>query len=285
MIKSKRGTCRVGLFGTAVEIEYNNDEARELIHFLFRDLSPDGAPVSNRRFDVIMVGKPARISLWQEEKQLYFGESKHALASILVNEILYECIVNNSADQALHAAALACGDKGILLPGKSGSGKSSLAAWLTVWGCTYLTDELVLLSPEGLIRSFTRPFTLRQPTLAALTPTVHIDQAECFVGEAGTMVPHRCLNPRWAASTPRLCCLVFPKFIEHHPATLTKLTNAQGCMQLMGCYVNARNFAGHGFSELAGFVREVPSYELKFGSFSDVMQVLLPLLEQEQHDQ
>lgn len=281
MINGHRGIYTVGLFGRTVEIAYNNEEARDFIHFLFQDLPPDDAPISSRRFDVLFVGKPARMSLWQEEKQLYFGESKHALAYILAGEILHECIVDNSADQALHAAALACGDRGILLPGKSGSGKSSLAAWLTSRGCTYLTDELVLLSREGLIGAFTRPLSLRHPTVAALSSSVHIDAAECLMGEAGSMVPHRCLNPWWAASTPRLSCIVFPEFIEDHPATLTRLSKAQGCMQLIGCYVNARNFAGHGLSEIAGLARDVASYTLKFGHFSDVMQVLQPLLEPE----
>lgn len=275
---SERKTCRVGLFGITVEIEYNNDEARDLLHFLFQDLPQDEGPVFGRRFHVLMVGNPVRMSLWQEDRQLYFGDSKHALASILANEILYECIVNNSVDQALHAAALACGNRGILLPGKSGSGKSSLAAWLTAKGCTYLTDELVLLTREGYLRAFTRPLTLRPPTMAALTPSVHIDQAECLMGEEGTMVPHRCLNPRWSASTPRLACVVFPEFIAHHPATLTSLTSARGCMQLMGCHVNARNISGHGFDHLAEISRRVDFYSVKFGNFSDVLQVMQPLL-------
>lgn len=128
---------RAGLFGTTVEIEYNSDEAGAFLHYLFQDLPPDEAPLSDRRFEVLFVGKPTRMSLWYEERQLYFGVSKHALASILAGEILYECVVNNKVDLAIHAAALTCGDCGILLPGKSGSGKSSLAAWLTAEGCTY----------------------------------------------------------------------------------------------------------------------------------------------------
>lgn len=280
MVKGN-GTYIVGLFGRNVEIEYNNDEARELIHFLFQDLRPDEAPCSNRRFAVLMVGKPVRMSLWQGEKQLYFGESKHALATILANEILYECIVDNDVDLALHAAALVCGEEGILLPGKSGSGKSSLAAWLTTWGCTYLTDELVLLSPEGLVRAFTRPLTLRQPTVVALGPAVQSAKTPCLCGEEGVMVPHRCLNPRWSPATPRLSCIVFPEFIQHHPATLTRLTSAWGCMHLVGCCVNARNISLHGFDKLSALSRNIAFYALKFGDFSNVLNVLQPLFEPE----
>jgi hypothetical protein len=273
----------IGLFGISVEIEYNCQEAGDFLHFLFQDLPPDDGPVSGRRFEILFVGKPLQMSLWQEERKIYCGASKHALAYILTNTILFECIVDNSDHQALHAAALTHGNTCILLPGKSGSGKSSLAAWLTARGSTYLTDELVLLSGDGVIHPFTRPLSLRQPTVAALSPYVHIDEAECLVGEEGTMVPHRSLNSQWAVSTPRLSCIVFPQFIDNHPATLTRLSNALGCMRLLGCYVNARNFTGHGFSELAGQVRNIAAYELKFGNFSDVSHVLQPLLESDRY--
>jgi hypothetical protein len=128
MIDDKCGTFRVGLFEIGVDIDYNSDESRELIEFLFQDLPRSESAVSGRRFEVLIVGKPAKMSLWLGEKQLYFGESKQALAHILVNEIVYDCITNNNNDHAIHAAAFCIGDRDVMMPGKSGSGKSSLAA-------------------------------------------------------------------------------------------------------------------------------------------------------------
>lgn len=264
-----------GLFGRNVEIEYNCKAAGDFIDFLFQDLPPGDGPTAKRRFELLFVGKPVRMSLWEGEKRIYFGESQHSLAYILANEILRECIVDNNVDQAIHAAAVICNGMSFLLPGKSGSGKSSLAAWLTLQGCTYLTDELVLLSRDGLINAFTRPLSLRQPTVDALSGgATNLDLTECIVGAEGAMVPHRLLNPQWSATTPQLSCMIFPEFIDNQPATLNKLSSAQGCMQLLGCYVNARNFAGHGFSELAGICRNVAAYELKFSSFDGLSEVL-----------
>ncbi|MDK9707816.1 MAG: hypothetical protein OEL83_12275 [Desulforhopalus sp.] len=268
----------VGLFGRNVEIEYNCKEAGDFINFLFQDLPPGDGPTAKRRFELIFVGKPVRMSLWEGEKKIYFGESAHTLAYILANEILHECIVDNNIDQAIHAAAVLWGGKSILLPGKSGSGKSSLAAWLALQGCTYLTDELVLLTQDGLIGAFTRPISLRRATIKALSGgTIGLDLSKCIAGAEGAMVPHRLLNPRWSAATPQLSCIIFPEFINNQPPVLTRLSKAQGCMQLLGCYVNARNFSGHGFSELAENCRNVVSYELKFGSFAGLREVLDPV--------
>ena len=282
MIKKDYGTYRIGLFEIDVEIDYNSTESRELIDFLFRDLPAQGAPLSPRRFEVLIVGDPSRMSLWAGEKQLYFGQSKHALAHMLVNEIIYDCIINNYKDHAVHAAAFCIGNRGIIMPGKSGSGKSSLAAWLTVFfgtqGCSYLTDELVLLSKTGRIRSFTRPISLKSPSCEALGKHIPRNNDENLAGQPGVMVPHRSLTGHWTAITPMLDTLIFPEFIKDHPASLTRLSGARSCLRLMECFVNARNIQDHGFKELAELTRSTKSFELKYGSFADLPAILQPVL-------
>ncbi|OQX20516.1 MAG: hypothetical protein BWK76_01090 [Desulfobulbaceae bacterium A2] len=275
------GVCQVGLHGRTVEIISNNAEARCFLQFLFGDLPPQGAPVSGRRFEVLFAGRPARLSLWHDDQQLYFGESPYELATQLVNEVLYECTVDNDSVHALHAAALNCGGRGIVLPGTSGCGKSSLAALLSasVRGCAYLTDELALLASDGTIRAFTRPLALRPAALGALADHVRLAPEACLVGEQGAMVPHRCLNPDWNASTPHLDCLIFPHFEADRPAELIRLSPAQACMQLMGCQVNARNLAGHGLQALAGLARQTEAYSLRFGNFKQAFDLLQPILE------
>jgi hypothetical protein len=279
MLKGSGGSYTVGFSECRVEVTYNNDAARELLHFLFQDLLPNDGPIAPRSFDVVFSGDPVQMSLWQGEKRLYFGQSRYALAVILTNEVVFECISINHTNHAVHAAALVNGGRAVLFPGQSGSGKSSLAAWLILQGWSYLTDELVFLTDDGLIRPFTRPLSLRPATVAALKSFVDVRETECLVEEAGAMIPHRHLNPDWQWMNPKLSVIIFPTFVAHHPATLTPISQAQGCMQLLGCHVNARNLSGHGFSEMARLVRGLSVYELKYGSFSDVLPTLQLLVE------
>ncbi len=267
-----------GLGEVCIEIDYNCDEARELIDFLFRDFPRPDGPVLPRRFGVVVAGTPAKMSLWLGEKQIYYGDSKQLLAHFLINEIFYDCIVSNTSHQAVHAAAVSSSRKSLLLPGKSGSGKSSLAAWLTASGMTYLTDELVLLSPKGCVHPITRPICLKQPSYAAIKERLTIDEKNILLGRDGAMIPHRLLNPNWAALTPKLDTIVFPRFAEGQPATLTEISTAKSCLRLMECHVNARNLPGHGFSEIAAITRNAASYELIFGSYDGVSDLLLPLM-------
>lgn len=56
----------------------------------------------------------------------------------------------------LHASAVKVGSSGLLILGKSGSGKSSLAIQLMSFGATLVADDRVVLtpqSPEGLMMS------------------------------------------------------------------------------------------------------------------------------------
>lgn len=267
-----------GLGEARSEIDYNGIEARELIDFLFRDFPIPKGPVLSRRFGVVVAGTPARMSLWLGEKQIYFGDSKQLLAHFLINEIFYDCIVSNTSSQAVHAAAVSSSRKSLLLPGKSGSGKSSLAAWLTASGMNYLTDELVFLSPTGCVQPLTRPICLKPPSYEALKKRLVLDEKKLLLGRDGAMIPHRLLNPHWSASTPGLDVIVFPTFVKDQPATLTEISSAKSCLKLLECHVNARNLPGHGFSEIAAITRKVSSYELTFGSYDGVLELLRPLL-------
>src|SRR5204863_1546515 len=49
----------------------------------------------------------------------------------------------------IHAAALACGSRAILLCAPQGNGKSTLAAWLAARGWRYFNDDLAIIDPSG----------------------------------------------------------------------------------------------------------------------------------------
>jgi len=283
MSEGQQGIYPVGFPGTTVAVRYNNEAARELIHFLFHDLPACGSPLASRSFDVIFSGHPTQISLWQDEKQLYFGSSRYDLAVILANEVLHECVTGNHTHHALHAAALVCSNRTILLPGTSGSGKSSLAAWLALQGCSYLSDELILLSDEGKITPFTRPLSLRPQTVAALDDLLSDPGDQALRGENGALIAHRRLNPIWKGDCPPPAVMVFPTFLAGSPAILTPITPARACMQLMACHVTARNFRDHGLQAMSRLVRGLSLYSLTFGGFSDLRSALAPLLDS-QHE-
>ncbi len=280
MTDSAHRTYCVGLCGNQVNITYNNLEAKEFLDFLFKDLVPAQSYPVCQQYALLMVGKPVKMSLWKGEKQLYFGESKHALAYVLVNEVIYEIINNNQVDLAFHAAFVSRGNRGVLFPGLSGAGKSSLAAWLTAQGYTYHTDELVFIARDGQMFPFTRPISLRADSFSALSVYIDFQHDDILSGKEGVIVSHRSLNSCWAPLSPSVDLIVHPEFTTKRQAALTKLSSGQSCMKLFKSYVNARNISGHGFKDIADIARKATSYDLTFGGFNDIRTTLEPLLDE-----
>ena len=79
-----------------------------------------------------------------ENGNTLFPKLAHDLTlQVLMTELISRLVAVCERGLVLHAAALAWQGDGLILCGKSSSGKSSLAAWLTADGFQYLTDEVI----------------------------------------------------------------------------------------------------------------------------------------------
>ncbi len=61
----------------------------------------------------------------------------------------------------VHAGAVAYRGRGIVIPGRSFSGKTTLVAQLLAAGATYYSDEYAVLDEQGLLHPFPKPLSLR----------------------------------------------------------------------------------------------------------------------------
>jgi len=272
---AKSGRSCVGFGGQCVVINWHGSQALDLIDFLCCDLQrvSENTPIAEYNLTVDRGQKV--FSLQNVDQQLYQGDDYYELAYTLINEIIYHVIVDTKESLAIHAAALGSNEGGILLPGKSGSGKSTFSAWLVTCGCHYLTDELVFL--DGVtpkIRPFTRPVSFKKGSLAVLKTFAHFNPEDAIVGSAGLMLPHRLLNDDFAAENPSLSLVMFPNFVSGASIKITCISGALGCARLMECYVNARNINNHGIDRLANIARTTPIYQLTYGSFDGLYETL-----------
>ena len=61
----------------------------------------------------------------------------------------------------VHAGVVAVGGRGIVIPGRSFTGKSTLVAELVGLGASYVSDEYAVLDPAGLVHPFAKPLSIR----------------------------------------------------------------------------------------------------------------------------
>ncbi len=266
-------SLKTGFGSQSFEIECNNNDAYRLAEFLFFDFPGVVAEQEPKRYDLIYSGSRPMISLWEDDKRLYFGQNPYHLAVILMNEVLYHCIDANRESHALHAGAVIRGNSCIILPGQSGMGKSTLTAWLVAHGYQYLTDELIFLAEDGTVTPVTRPISLKSSFNQNSWMNLHDYHDQIIVSENEMMIPHRLLNQTFTPQEPLVTHIVFPHYVEGATMTLQQLSPAKSCFLLMQSHVNARNLEGLGVPVLAETVRNCHSYSLTYSRFEDVESI------------
>ena len=262
-----------GFGSQSFAIACNNHDAYRLAAFLFIDFPGAVAEQEPKRYDLIYSGSRPMISLWEDDKRLYFGQNPYHLAVILMNEVLYHCIDANRESHALHAGAVIRGNTCIILPGQSGMGKSTLTAWLVAHGYQYLTDELIFLAEDGTVTPVTRPISLKSSLNQYSWMNLHDYHDQIIASENEMMIPHRLLNDTFTPQEPRVTHIVFPHYVEGAAMELQSLSPAKSCFLLMQSHVNARNLEGLGVPVLAETVRNCNSYSLTYSRFEDVESI------------
>jgi hypothetical protein len=74
----------------------------------------------------------------------------------------------------VHAGVVEIDGCGIVIPGRSWSGKSTLVAELVRLGATYVSDEYAVLDPSGLVHPFAKPLSIRTGPEDPLGQLVHV---------------------------------------------------------------------------------------------------------------
>lgn len=102
----------------------------------------------------------------------------------------------------LHGAALTTpGGTGIVLVGRSRSGKTSLTAELAARGHTYLTDEMVGIDLDrGTLRGFPRPLSVRSENASRLA--ARLGPGASIPAGPRPLVPAEALGARTARASP-----------------------------------------------------------------------------------
>lgn len=117
-------------------------------------------------------GEAPHLALWLEEAAGKFelsagdvsiGSATEAMRlAPEVVRVVDETVIRRLEDlRAMHAAVVAFGDRALLLPAATHSGKSSLAAELLRRGATYYSDEYALIDRQGRVHPYPRPLLLR----------------------------------------------------------------------------------------------------------------------------
>jgi HprK-related kinase A len=182
----------------------------------------------------------------------------------------------------LHAGAVSRNGAGIILPGPSGSGKSSLTLALVRGGYCYLSDEFAVVEPStGAVHAFPKPISIKNtsvfPELSSrkdlwFGPEENHEEAVWYIhpedvvpNSLGRQVPIR--------------YIVFPRYDASVPLTLQSISPSLAVRELINNSVNFSSLGKGGLHALARLVKEAECYTLSANGLEPAIEVINELTE------
>ncbi len=109
------------------------------------------------------------------------------LAAEHVADALHYVVAENTSEYLfVHAGAVAIGGLGLVLPGRTHAGKSTLVRSLVEAGAVYYSDEYAVFDDEGRMHPYARPLGIRDPD--GVVEKVPVDVIGGVTGEDPTRV-------------------------------------------------------------------------------------------------
>ena len=164
-----------------------------------------------------MVEAAGQFHLSVNEVAVASAETPKELAVSLINAIDEAKLRRMTKLYAIHAGAVLIGGRGLLLPGSTHAGKSSLVAELLRRGARYFSDEYALIDSEGQVHSYPRPLLLRNGTPRQIP-----------------VLPEECNSSAVDSSAPVGWILV----LRHHPGSFWRLVEMPKSMALLSFLQN-----------------------------------------------
>ena len=257
--------------GGAIHLEYTEGRAARIVDFLFKDVPGDEwiAPHTRIRVSEEMDGT---FSLQDPGEGTSHQIPSALLAQGVLEAVCFHLAAKSDSGLVLHAASTAWQGQGLLLPGRSGTGKTTLAAFLTYSGFRYLSDELVYVAAGSLaVEALNRPLKIKRTGLDVLRTHLDLDTA-LSQGVASTddvLLPIDSLEHLSTSLVP-ISVVVFPRYREGADFSLEPLTPAQSGLRFMECLLNARNLLGDGFAEVTRVAAAVPAFEMRFAGLDQI---------------
>lgn len=184
---------------------------------------------------------------------------------------------NCQSGPALRCSAVLRSSHSILLSGSAGQ---ELACWLLTQGCGLLTDRLICFTGTKRLLPLPGPLAVSQDDLALIGPAFNsilsaASAEDTLSGSSALLLARRLFAaaPPTESGPPAL--LLFAEHEENGGLAVDALSPAQTAQRLAGCLANGMKY----FPQTAALARQTPALALRFSDFSQLDQLLLPVID------
>jgi hypothetical protein len=164
-----------------------------------------------------------------------------------------------------HAGAVSLRDAGIVLPGRTGSGKSTLVKAFAEAGAQYYSDEVAAIDPSGKLHPFLKPLWLR-PEGEYFGPKLLVPAAAI-----GAKNGHRIRPVRLVA---------FPEWGPRARLRATRVPRSSAALALFSNAFAARAYPMRTLSDATEMVKEALCVRIRYKEAHDAVPLLQALLDE-----
>ena len=175
----------VDAFGCRIRAEAEGREALRLLErCIFPPLLRRSVGGVDRPEILVRIGETdGRFGLWVGDEIVASAARLEELEASIVRALDDAVVARMSSWRVIHAGVVAVEGRGMLLPGRTHSGKSTLVAELVRRGAVYFSDEYALIDSEGLVHPYPRPMLLRNGAPESrVTPVAECGSAPVPIG-------------------------------------------------------------------------------------------------------
>jgi hypothetical protein len=255
-------TGRIGRL--TVSIQSSSERLAEILIPLFNEVSR-GKPSVDDKFEILEIDGQVHVLhnkvgiLWCAVEELV-----PAVKAYLTEQILER----SSPDVALHAACLVAGGKGLLISGRPGAGKTTLALHLMNLGLEYCGDDIALIAPDGRAEGVPFPPTIKSGAWGMISKLRgNLTGSIVHKRQDGKRVRYLKVSPRADIGGFPVGWIVFLNRVPDAPATLAPLGQLETLSRVMnGSYAAGGKLTQKAFAAIKRTATEARSFELTYSS-------------------
>jgi hypothetical protein len=277
-------------------IRWNTEEAGEQVRQALSDFAvpPDPAETEIGDGRRRAAGLPLQYSIVKSRSTAYrynllFGGGQRGGDELLTSNRLEDLLgklfwhanqfaIRQTGDFVLiHAGAVSTpAGEGMLLPARSGGGKTTLTTGLVLAGFQYLTDDAAPVDPVSrTLYPYPKPFTLKRGS-NSLFPDLYPSGARTGFVDWRWMRPAE-IRPGAVGGPCRIRFVVAHEYRPGAPTEITRVTPAEGAMDLLNNSLNFPRYRARALPLVAEIARESRSYRMVSGNLDEAVRAITEL--------
>jgi len=271
------------IFDDIYRVSFGSSEIESWVHPVLAHLEiPDESALDQVTSYYVIPYKDAWL-VGELEGRAYCCQDLNGIASLVKMIIFSDAIAKMDESIAIHAAAVGQGGMALVLPGRAGSGKSTLTAALVDEGLEYLTDDLIMLNADlNILRGV--PFSLgvkEAGTEVLLGRFPHLRDLPLNVRPDSKWVRYLSLAPvqddRGPNQSFKMGWIVFPAYDPDGADELRPIGAGAALVRLMESCTMMRFVSTQSVGRLVALLGRVPSFEMRVSSLDRATKELFAL--------